>query len=139
MTSPRPADVRFYVDADLLGLGHALAALRSDVTFPGDTGALIRRRLRPACEVTAPATPDEVWIPIVARAGLLIITRDARIQDRPGEIAAVREHGAKMVNLTADSAGDTWGQLEVVCVTGARSTTCSTRMGHTSTAHPFRG
>lgn len=43
MTSVRPARVRFYVDADLLGLGHALAALRNDVTYPGDPGKVICR------------------------------------------------------------------------------------------------
>lgn len=41
MTLVRPAQVRFYVDADLLGLGHALAALRNDVTYPGDPGKVI--------------------------------------------------------------------------------------------------
>ena len=29
---------RFYVDADLLGLGHVLAGLRPDTTYPGDPG-----------------------------------------------------------------------------------------------------
>lgn len=32
----RPADVRFYVDADVLGLAKLLVRLRSDVTYPGD-------------------------------------------------------------------------------------------------------
>ena len=32
----RPAQVRIYVDADLLGLGKILAGLRNDVTHPGD-------------------------------------------------------------------------------------------------------
>ena len=35
MTRVRPADVRFYVDADLAGLGKLLVRLRPDVTYPG--------------------------------------------------------------------------------------------------------
>ena len=35
----RSAEVRFYVDADVRGLGIVLAGLRNDVTYPGDPGA----------------------------------------------------------------------------------------------------
>ena len=34
--SPRAAQVRVYVDADLLGLAKILGALRNDATYPGD-------------------------------------------------------------------------------------------------------
>jgi hypothetical protein len=34
----RAALVRFYVDADILGLGKLLGSLRNDVTYPGDPG-----------------------------------------------------------------------------------------------------
>jgi hypothetical protein len=37
----RAAQVRFYVDADILGLGKILGSLRNDVTYPGDPGAVI--------------------------------------------------------------------------------------------------
>jgi hypothetical protein len=40
----RAAQVRIYVDADILGLGRILAGLRNDVTYPGDPGAVIRKR-----------------------------------------------------------------------------------------------
>jgi hypothetical protein len=36
----KPATVRFYFDADVLGLAKTVA-LRSDVTYPGDTGGLL--------------------------------------------------------------------------------------------------
>jgi PIN like domain len=89
----KPATVRFYVDADLLGLGKVVAALRSDVTFPGDPGAVIHKRQRPPCPVTSPDVLDPEWIPEVARRGWLIITRDSKIITNPNEIAAVvREH-----------------------------------------------
>lgn len=106
----RPADVRFYFDADVLGLAKVVAGLRNDATYPGDPGATIHRRARPAC---LPATPDRVWIPGVAGQGWLIITRDSRIQDHRAEVSAVREHGAKMVALTGRDARSTWQQLEV--------------------------
>jgi hypothetical protein len=35
----KEAEVRIYVDADIMGLGLILAALRNDVTYPGDPGA----------------------------------------------------------------------------------------------------
>jgi hypothetical protein len=51
--------------------------------------------------------------PIVADVGWLIITRDSRIQDRPAELAAVRDNSAKMVALSGRDATTTWNQLEV--------------------------
>ena len=107
MTKSRPATVHFYFDADVLGVAKVVAALRYDVTYPGDPGATINRRVRPACPVTTPAVKDELWIPEVARRGWLIITRDRHIQDHPAEIAAVRDYGAKMVALSAPDAGTT--------------------------------
>lgn len=41
MTRVKPAEVRFYIDADILGVGHVLAGLRPDVTYPGDPGAVV--------------------------------------------------------------------------------------------------
>jgi hypothetical protein len=32
--------VRFYIDADLLGVAKVLATVRSDVTYPGDAGGI---------------------------------------------------------------------------------------------------
>jgi hypothetical protein len=40
----RAAQVRFYIDADILGLGKILGSLRNDVTYPGDAGAVIHKR-----------------------------------------------------------------------------------------------
>ncbi len=114
MTRARPAVVRFYLDADLLGLAHVLAALRSDVTYPGDPGAIIKRRERPRCPIADPATRDDTWIPHVASLGWLIITRDSRIQQHRAEIAAVRVNKARMVALSGDEARGTWQQLEVL-------------------------
>lgn len=114
MSRAKPAEVRFYVDAYLLGLARVLAALRPDITYPGDQGALIHKRLRPACPIASPAVKDSEWIPEVARRGWLILTRDRHIQEHRLEIQAVREHGARMVALTGSEAGSVFAQLEVV-------------------------
>jgi PIN like domain len=112
---PRPASVHYYVDADLLGVGKILAQLRPDVTYPGDPGGPVKgSRVRAACTITDPATPDEIWIQETARQEWLIITRDRHIQDHRAEIEAVRSSGARMVNLAADDAIDRFSQLEVI-------------------------
>jgi hypothetical protein len=56
----KPANVRFYFDADVLGLAKALANLRPDITFPGDPGGLIHRRRRPRVRSPVPkrSTPS---------------------------------------------------------------------------------
>ena len=109
----RAAQVRIYVDADVLGLGKVVAALRSDVTYPSDPGAVIHKRQRPPCPVTSTAVLDPDWIPEVARRVWLIVTRDSKISENRNEITAVREHGAKMVALNQRDAATKWGQLEV--------------------------
>jgi hypothetical protein len=83
VTEQRSAIVRFYFDADVLGVAKVVAALRYDVTYPGDPGATINKRGRPACPVMTPAVKDEVWLPEVAKRGWLIITRDRHIKDHP--------------------------------------------------------
>jgi hypothetical protein len=114
VSQAKPAAVRFYFDADVLGLAKVIAGLRSDATYPGDPGAIIHRRERPACPITTPATPDSEWIPSVARRGWLIITRDSRIQERRAEVAAVRDSAARLVALSAKEATGVWAQLEIL-------------------------
>lgn len=43
----KPADVRFYLDADVLGLAKLLVQVRNDVTYPGDPGGVVQKRERP--------------------------------------------------------------------------------------------
>ncbi|MDQ3502241.1 MAG: hypothetical protein M3486_01300 [Actinomycetota bacterium] len=114
MSRAKPATVRFYFDADVLGLAHVVAGLRSDATYPGDPGPVIKRRQRPACPIADPAAKDDVWIPQVASLGWLIVTRDSRIQQHRAEIAAVKDSRARMVVLAGDEARGTWQQLEIL-------------------------
>ena len=110
----KPATVRFYFDAGVLGLAKVINRLRADITFPGDEGGVIHKRLRPPCPITATATPDAMWIPEVAARQWLIITRDSRIQDHRAEIDAIRRHRARMVALSGRDAVNRWDQLEVL-------------------------
>ena len=112
-SSSKLATIRFYLDADVLGLAKVLVTLRPDVTYPGDTGGVVHRRERPTCVIKDRGTPDTVWIPEVARCGWLIITRDSRIQERAAEIDTVRANGARMIALSSAEARTTWTQLEV--------------------------
>jgi hypothetical protein len=110
----KPAAIRFYVDADILGLAKLLVRVRADVTYPGFQGGKLHGRMRPACPVTSTRTDDTVWIPETARNGWLILTRDTAIQERRAEINAVRESGARMVALVGREAVGTWDQLRIV-------------------------
>ena len=109
----KPAVVRFYVDADLLGLAKILAGLNAEITYPGDPGAVVHKRRRPGCDIE-PGAKDVEWLPIVAGQGWLTITRDARIHQHRAEIDAVLEHGGKLVALAGEDADRKWTQLEVV-------------------------
>ena len=100
------AAVRFYIDADIRGLGIIIGALRNDVTYPGDPGALIHKRQRPACPITRTAVLDVDCVPQVAARGWLIVTRDNAIIENKNEIAAVRENKAKMVALNRKDAAN---------------------------------
>lgn len=110
----RAAAVRFYVDADILGLAKILANLRPDVTYPGDPGATIHKKVRASCPIKDPGTKDTEWIPEVAARGWLILTRDGQIQAHRSELAAVRENRAKMVALSTEQAFGNFAQLEIV-------------------------
>jgi len=110
----RPARVRFYVDADVLGLAKILVQVRNDVTYPSDPGGDLFKRHREPCPITSPKTLDPEWIPEVTRQGWLIISRDANIAVNRAEIAAVRESGARMVTLAGPEAIGTWAQLEIL-------------------------
>jgi hypothetical protein len=108
------ATVRFYLDADVLGLAKVLVRVRNDVTYPGDPGGVVLKRRRAACPIPAPDVRDTVWIPEVTSRGWLIITRDSNIAVNRAEIQAVRGSGARMVVLAGKEAIGTWNQLEVL-------------------------
>ena len=123
------AQVRFYIDADLLGLAKILVQVRTDVTYPGDPGGVLHKRRRAPCPITAPEVKDPVWIPQVAAEGWVIITRDSAIQGHSREVGAVYEHGARMVALAGAAARTKFEQLEVAMANWRRIEQCVTEPG----------
>jgi hypothetical protein len=106
--------IRFYVDADLLGVAKVLVGVRADVTHPGDPGGMGLDGLpRAACPI-APGAKDAIWIPKVAALGWVIITRDRHVQSRPAERRAIVDHGARVITLDARHALNKWSQLEII-------------------------
>jgi PIN like domain len=116
MSKPaRPAYVKFYFDADVLGLAKIIVSIRRDATYPGDPGGPVKGgRVRSPCTITNVAVADEVWIPETAKQNWLIITRDSKIQEHRAEIQAVRVSGALMIALAGRDARDTFDQLEML-------------------------
>ena len=110
----RQATVRYYFDADVLGLGKVVAALRPDATYPGDPGDVVHRRQRPPCAISSADVDDVDWIPRVAADGMIAISRDAQISRRIAEVEAVVQHRARLVVLSSADARTVWGQLEVL-------------------------
>lgn len=106
--------VRYYVDADLMGLAKVLASLREDVTYPSDPGGMVRKRIRSASPIVSTDVDDQDWIPIVAERGWSILTRDRKITRRPAELEAVRANSAKLFVLDSREATNVWLQLEIV-------------------------
>lgn len=70
----------FFVDEDTL----ALAGL-PDVVHPG----------HPRLPDIPRETHDRVWIPIIARRGLILVTRDKRIRREPAERSAFENAGVR--------------------------------------------
>lgn len=108
------AVVRYYFDADILGLGRIVARLRPDATFPGDPGAVINKRSRPACVIQSTDIDDIDWIPVVATQGMIAISRDGRIAWHAAERAAIMNSGARLLVLNSREAVTVWSQLEIL-------------------------
>lgn len=106
---------RWYCDANAIGLGRLLSEARRPVTWPGDTGrrATERRSLDPSPVVDG-ALPDEEWIPVVTRAGLAILTKDAQILNRRVELDAVLSSRARLFVIDGTRPLNLWGELRVV-------------------------
>ena len=85
------------------------------MTYCGDSGTRHKKKdSLPPCEIQDTATPDEIWIPEVTKAGLAIITRDKHIETRSHQKAVVLASGARMFAITSEGQLDNWGLLEVV-------------------------
>ncbi len=109
--------IRFYVDADIIGLGKLLVQVRSDVTFAGDPGGPgIDRKVRPPSPIS-PGDLDADWIPKAASLGWVVITRDRHMRSRPAERERIVNSGARHVRLDPSKKQLTkWDQLELLMI-----------------------
>lgn len=101
MASP---DIRFYVDADLMAVGMAMARLRKDVTYPGHADA----------DGITQETKDTVWLPRVGVNGWVVITKDRHIRRRPAEVAAVFQNDVRMVVITGNKNMNSWDRFRLI-------------------------
>lgn len=111
--------IRFYVDADLIGLGKLLVQVRTDVTYAGDPGGLgINKKLRPPSPIE-PGVKDHIWIPRIAQEGWVVITKDRHMESRPWELDLIVSSGARHVRIQGPPVEKKrklrkWDQLEIV-------------------------
>lgn len=110
----KEALVRYYFDADILGLAKMVSKLRPDVTFPGDPGGVVHKKQRGPCPITDDATEDREWIPIVSSEGWIIITRDKQIREGVAERQAVLEYEARIFTIASKENLSDWEKLEIL-------------------------
>lgn len=108
-TTPPPDHVpattqpaRWFIDENSLGVAKALAYVRGDITWPGAPGGPV-----PA------GAADTTWLPIVGRAGLVVLTRDKRIRNRPLERQALLDAGVRACFLTSGGSLNLFDQLRL--------------------------
>ena len=109
--------IRFYFDADLIGLGKLLVQVRTDVTYAGDPGGVgIDGRPRPSSPV-APGSRDVDWISVCAANDWIVITKDRHMATRPAERQLIVGSQARHVRIEGPPAQRKlrkWDQLEIL-------------------------
>ncbi|WP_432879259.1 hypothetical protein ACQPYH_32650 [Kribbella sp. CA-245084] len=94
----------YFTDENTLGLGKLLRRSgRDDIVYPGHEDLT---------EVPL-GTLDVDWMPIVAKNGLVVVTRDRRIRTRPVELRAYTELGIRSVWIGAKQDLGPHDQLEL--------------------------
>lgn len=88
----------YFFDENLLGVARAFDGLRSDVRYPG----------HPACPEIPHRAEDRTWLPVVGRAGWIVIMRDKKIRTRPGERQALMANGVRAFCLTSSGNSSSW-------------------------------
>jgi hypothetical protein len=96
--------LRFFVDETSLGLGKALAIARKDVVHPG----------HPDFPEVPRNTDDTVWMPVVSRLDLVVISRDKRIRTKPAELEAFRACGLRVFWIAGRHDLNNWASLVLI-------------------------
>ncbi|WP_427890503.1 hypothetical protein ACQHIV_00415 [Kribbella sp. GL6] len=82
----------YFTDENTLGLGKLLRRTgRDDIVYPGHEDL----------DEVPLGMPDLDWMPVVARRGFVVVTRDRRIRTRPAELRAYTEFGIRSVWIGA--------------------------------------
>ena len=102
--APDPAQLRWFVDESLMGVGKALSWARKDTVHSG----------HPQIAGAPAGAPDVEWMPVVATAGLVVIGRDKRIRTKPAEVATLRSHGLRVFYLTGPKDMQSWDYITVL-------------------------
>lgn len=104
---PRPAaDIRFYVDEDILGVGYAMMWLRHDVVTCGQ---------EPLADRLPRGILDVEWIGVVADLGLIAITNNHKIRTNPVEAERAVSCEARIIGLAGKSAQRTrWEKVSLL-------------------------
>lgn len=95
---------RFFVDENDLALGKALAAAHGDVVYPG----------HPDLPEVPRQTDDDVWLEVIGRRQLVVITRDKKIRYRPVEKQAWVTHRVRGFVLTGRGSQATADSLAIL-------------------------
>ena len=95
-------DPRWFFDENSIGVAQALQYVRGDVTWPGGPGGLVPKGAK-----------DPQWLPVVGRAGLVLLTRDKRIRTRPLERRALLDGGLRACFQTSGGQLTLFEQLQL--------------------------
>jgi PIN domain-containing protein len=68
-------------------------------------------------DLFGPRTPDQVWLQDIGTEGWLLISRDKRIKNRPGEKQALIDNGVGGFYLTQRDGPTRWQILQLLCRT----------------------
>ena len=95
---------RYFIDENMLSVGHALDAVRNDIVHPG----------HPGCPDIPHGTRDALWLPKVGSRQWAVIMRDKRIRSRPGERELLRRHHVRAFCLTGSGDQTSWEMLDLL-------------------------
>jgi hypothetical protein len=96
-----PAGLRFFADESILGVGKALAIVRTDLVHPG----------HPLIPEVPVGTLDPDWMPEVAARGLAVLARDRHIRTRPAELELLRQHELRVFWIAGKKDLSSWAKL----------------------------
>jgi PIN domain-containing protein len=92
----------WFFDENSIGVAKALHYVRGDVTWPGGPGGLVPE-----------GANDSHWLPVVGKAGLVVLTRDKRIRRRPLERQALLANGVRACFQTTAGQLSLFEQLQL--------------------------